>query len=36
MHDLKHTLFFETLLEEPFNDLVKQAVEKVLWMPQIS
>ena len=27
MHDLKHTLFFETLLEEPFNDLVKQAVE---------
>ena len=27
MHDLKHTLLFETLLEEPFNDLVKQAVE---------
>ena len=27
MHDLKHTLYFETLLEEPYNDLVKQAVE---------
>ena len=28
MHDLKHTLFFERLLEEPCNELVKQAMEE--------
>ncbi|MBO7690897.1 MAG: 2-hydroxyacyl-CoA dehydratase [Clostridia bacterium] len=27
MHDLKHILYFETLLDEPANELVKQAVE---------
>ena len=31
MKDLKHLIYFENLLQEANNELVKQAVDEVKW-----